>query len=108
VRAAHRVFGPGAASKSVLAGLMALFLLIASTLSVSHTLHQALHRDGTVNGHFCLVCSLAKGHVSGPETSFALAVAVLSVWFCFCLLQDSLLPRGVDHRVAHGRAPPTY
>jgi hypothetical protein len=73
VRVAHRAFGHGAAPKPVLAGLMALLLLVASVLSVSHSLHQSLHRDGSVNGHLCLVCSFAKGHASGPAATVALA-----------------------------------
>ena len=105
VRAAHRALGLGAASGAVLAGLLSLLLLIASTLSVSHSLHQSLHRDGALNGHLCLVCSFAKGHAGGPEAAFALAVAVLPVLFYLCILQGPL-PRGFDYRVAYGRAPP--
>ena len=108
VRTAHRAFDPGTGPKSVLAGLMALLLLVASTLSVSHSLHKSLHRDGALNGHFCLVCSLAKGHASSPEAAFALAVVVLPVLYFLCLLQSSALPRGFDHRVAYGRAPPIH
>jgi hypothetical protein len=85
---------------------MALLLVVASTLSVSHSLHKSLHRDGALSGHLCLVCSLAKGHASGPEAAFALGVAVTPVLFYFCILQRSPLPRGFDYRVAHGRAPP--
>jgi hypothetical protein len=108
VRVAHRAFGHGAAPKPVLAGLMALLLLVASVLSVSHSLHQSLHRDGSVNGHLCLVCSFAKGHASGPAATVALAAVVLPVLFCLCLFPSSLLPRGFDYRIAHGRAPPLH
>jgi len=108
VRAAHRAFGSGSASKPVLAGLMALLLLVASLLSVNHSLHQSLHRDGSVNGHLCLVCSFAKGHASGPEAALIFAGVLLPVLLYLCLLPSSSLPRGLDHRVAHGRAPPAH
>jgi hypothetical protein len=85
---------------------MALLLLVASTLSVSHALHQSLHRDGTVSGHLCLVCSFAKGHASGPGAILVLVAAVLPVLFSFCLPQRSPLPRDFDFGVAQGRAPP--
>jgi hypothetical protein len=89
-----------------LAGLLSILLLVASIVSVSHSLHQSLHRDGTLNGHLCLVCSFAKGHAGGPEAALALAFAILPVLFYACILQGSPLPRGIDYRVTHGRAPP--
>jgi hypothetical protein len=85
---------------------MALLLLVAATLSVSHTLHQTLHRDGAMNGHFCLVCSFAKGQVTGPEATFASALAVLSLLFFIRAIHAALLPGGFDYCVSQGRAPP--
>jgi len=106
VRAARRDPGPGAARKAVLASFTALLLVLAATLSVSHTLHQTLHRDGAVTGHFCLVCSFAKGQVTGPEAAFALALAVLSLLFFIRVIHAALAPGGFDYCVSHGRAPP--
>ena len=108
VRAARRASRLGAASKAVLASFMALLLLIAATLSVSHNLHQTLHRDGAVSGHFCLVCSLAKGQVSGPEVLFVLALAVLSLLFYICVIHAARSPGGFDYCVSLGRAPPVW
>ncbi len=105
-RAAQRASGPAAASKAALAGLMALLLLAATLVSVSHALHQSLHRDGSVGAHFCLVCSFAKGQVTGHEGPLALALAVLSLLFCILLAKVSPVPGGLDYCVSRGRAPP--
>jgi hypothetical protein len=90
---------------SALGGLLALLLLVATTFSVSHALHQSLHHDGAGSGHLCLACSFAKGQVS--VAAVGLFVAVL--FFC-CLW--GVCPVGVspssgrDYRVSPSRAPP--
>jgi hypothetical protein len=85
---------------------MALLLLIASTLSVSHSLHQSLHRDGSLSGHFCLVCAFAKGQADSPVAPLVLAMAGLSLLFSIRLFLGSLLPGSFDYCLSLGRAPP--
>jgi hypothetical protein len=105
VRAAQRAFS-SIAPKAVLSGLVALLLLIASTLSVSHSLHQALHRDAAPGGHLCLVCSFAKGQAESTGFPLALLFASLSLLFCLRIIQGSLLPGCFDYCLSLGRAPP--
>jgi hypothetical protein len=95
----------GRMPKSAVGGLLALSLLFATAFSVSHALHQSLHQDGPGSGHFCLVCSFAKGQVSTA------VVAVVSAVLTFCCLwwvrlaSTNSLPR-FDYRFSPSRAPP--
>jgi hypothetical protein len=101
----RRLSGLGRVAKPALAGLLAALLLVSATLSVSHALHQSLHRDGAANNHFCLVCSFAKGQVSAADVALASA---LVVFFCLCGIRaakPSPLP-GFDYRLSPSRAPP--
>ena len=90
---------------SALGGLLALLLLVATTFSVSHALHQSLHHDGAGSGHLCLACSFAKGQVGVAALGLFVAVLV------FCCLRG-VCPVGVspssgrDYRVSLSRAPP--
>jgi len=94
-------------AKSALAGLLALLLLVAGAISVNHALHQSLHNDKAANSHFCLLCSFAKGQVSGAEV--ALISAVLS-FFCFCgvRLANTSIVAAIDYRLSPSRAPPSF
>jgi hypothetical protein len=95
----------GRVAKSALAGLLALFVLIASTASVSHELHKALHPNGTTTSHFCLVCSLAKGHVAAADVAPLLALFTIVFLFSVPALKLLVLPVS-DRRLAAGRGPP--
>jgi len=106
LRAAQRSWCPGAAPKAVLSGIVALLLLVAATLSVNHTLHRSLHNDGSLNGHFCLVCAFAKGQANSPDVPLALAFYVALVLFCIRIAEISFMPGGFDYRLTYGRAPP--
>jgi hypothetical protein len=91
--------------QAALVGLLALFLLVASTLSVSHTLHQALHGSDPAGAHLCLLCSLVKGQVSVAEGVFLLAALVLC-WFACTHIYRLPLFSGFDYRLSPSRAPP--
>jgi hypothetical protein len=90
---------------SALGGLLALLLLVATTFSVSHELHQSLHQDRAANGHFCLVCSFAKGQVSVAAVAVFSAVLVFCCLWGVCPLGTSPFP-GFDYRTSPSRAPP--
>jgi hypothetical protein len=86
-------------------GLLALVLLVATFLSASHALHQSLHDDAAGNGHFCLLCSFAKGQVSAAAVAlFSVALVACCLW-CVCPANTSFSP-GLDYRLAPSRAPP--
>jgi hypothetical protein len=105
VQLGRTLSGPGRVPTSALSGMLALLLLVATTFSVSHALHQSLHHDGAGGDHLCLACLLAKGQVSVSAAGLFIAVLM----FC-CLWGVS--PVGVssssgrDYRVSPSRAPP--
>jgi hypothetical protein len=93
------------AAKSALAGLLALFVLVATTSSVSHGLHQVLHPNAPASSHLCLICSLAKGQVTAADVAPALALFSLVLLFSVPTLKTVALPAS-DCRLAPSRAPP--
>jgi hypothetical protein len=106
VRAALRLFVPGAAPKAVIAALMALLIMAAAILSVSFALHQTLHHDPTLDSHLCLICSLVKGQASGTEAPIRLQLGALGLVLFVAILAYSFLPVGFDYSLFRGRAPP--
>jgi hypothetical protein len=89
-----------------LTALLALLLLAAATLSVSHALHQNLHRDGAPGSHFCLVCSLAKGQLTTADAAATFLFLVLT--FLFALPREAISRlASPDYRLPPSRAPPT-
>jgi hypothetical protein len=90
---------------SALGGFLALLLLVATTFSVSRALHQSLHHDGAGNGHFCLVCSFAKGQVSAAAVAPVAAALVFCCLWGICRIVISPFP-GFDYRTSPSRAPP--
>jgi len=92
-------------SKAALGGLLALLLLVASALSVSHELHQAAHPQGSANAHLCLLCSLAKGQVSVAAAGPIFAAVV----FCFLFrarLTAASPGLSAERSPSQSRAPP--
>jgi hypothetical protein len=92
-------------SGRALAALLAVLLLLAAILSVSHALHQCLHDEGAANGPVCLICSFAHGQVSAVPVAFVLGVFVFPCLWSFRLVSTFALP-GFDYRLAPSRAPP--
>ena len=90
---------------SALSGALAVLLLVAMTLSVSHTLHSLLHRDLAGNGHLCLACSLIKGQVSAAAVALVSTVLVLGCFWVICLVHTTPFC-GFDYRTSPSRAPP--
>jgi len=88
-----------------LGGLLVFLLLLATTFSISHVLHQSLHHDDAGSGHFCLLCSFAKGQVSAAAVALFLAVLVFCCLWGVCRAIISPFP-GFDYRTSPSRAPP--
>jgi hypothetical protein len=105
VQQATTLEAAGSVARKALAGLLALLLLAATTLSVNHVLHQTLHQNDSSNHHLCLLCSFAKGQVSLTEVPF-----VSAALFLFILLgvrpADFIFLAGRDYRLSPSRAPP--
>jgi hypothetical protein len=92
-------------SQSALGSLLALLLLIATTASVSHALHQSLHQDGSANSHICLACSFAKGQLSVTATTLLGAVVLFSCLWGIRRITASP-STGFEYRFSLSRAPP--
>ena len=103
----QRSFGLNATFRAALAGLLAVLLLLATTLSVSHALHKSLHLQDGTSTHFCLVCSLVKGQVSTAE------VGLVSGPLLLCILSISRLAtvspvEEFEYSPSQSRAPPRW
>ena len=92
-------------SKSALAGLLALLLLVAATFPASEALHAKLHQGTSLPGHFCLVCSFAQGQVSSADVTVWLAVLSLGLFVSVCLAHSSWVSVS-SSRLFAARAPP--
>jgi hypothetical protein len=90
--------------KPAVAGILALLLIVAATLAVSHSLHRALHPGATEN-HLCLICSLVKGEVGTADVSAIFALFVCALWF-FHPHFTFVVPIVIDQRLDRSRAPP--
>jgi hypothetical protein len=92
------------AAKAILVGLLAVLLVVAASISVSHALHQSLHDNGKA-GHLCLVCMLVKGQVSAADVPVVFTVFLATLFF-FAPLVSAAKFAVVDRRLSPGRAPP--
>jgi len=105
VEQARTLEATGTIARRALAGLLALLLLAATTLSAAHLLHQTLDQNGSTKHHLCLLCSFAKGQVNATEVTFAAAALLLLVNLGIPQAEFSFLAAG-DHRLSLSRAPP--
>jgi hypothetical protein len=105
VRLKRTVSAAGRWASFTLAGLLSLFLLAVSILSVSPTLHQCLHHDSDAKDHFCLVSVFASGQVSTADAAGAVVLPVLPGVSTLLLLQSEPVA-SPDRRLAPSRAPP--
>jgi hypothetical protein len=99
------VSGLSRVATPALAGLLGLMLLVSGAVSVSNALHQLLHHDASDGSHFCLVCSIAKGHV----TTAVVATSPAPRAVCFIstrLAAHAAALLGFDYRISPSRAPP--
>lgn len=82
-----------------------MLLSLSAAFSVSGKLHQSLHHGGAADGHFCLLCCLAKGHVSTPEVAQVSPVPIQTA--VTRPRQPFSRPlTGFDYALPPGRAPP--
>jgi hypothetical protein len=96
---------PGQTAKTAVAALLAAVLLASALLSANHALHQLLHQDNGGKAHLCLICSLAKGQVSGAEAAAISVVFVLS-WMGILRHFNSALIASFDYQLSPSRGPP--
>jgi hypothetical protein len=95
----------GFGARSALAALLAVLFSVAAFVSVSHGLHRALHLKTATVTHVCLICSLAKGHVTVADALPVLALLAAVLVFSLPVLQKVRYGAS-DRRLAPSRAPP--
>ena len=97
--------GYGRIPRAALVGLLTFFLPVAAAFSVSHALHHFLRHNSATDGHFCLVCSFAKGQVSAAPT---VLMSVVVVFYRVEGVRLATIPAfpGCDYRTPPSRAPP--
>jgi hypothetical protein len=105
VHLGRRLWSFDSISTSALAGLLALLLLVGTSVSIRHSLQSAFPAQGEADHDLCLLCSFAKGQVTTAEVAPVAAGLLLCV--C-CLVFFCGLPSfpGFDYRLSPGRAPP--
>ena len=94
-------------AKSALAGLLAILFLVATTVSVTHSLHHSLPGNDSAGSHSCLLCSLAKGQVASADTAPIAAFLALYLVFAAGLAKVSATASW-DYRFSPSRAPPIF
>jgi hypothetical protein len=94
----------GSIAKTALASFLVMLLLIAATVSTTHSLHRSFI-GGQDNHHLCLLCALAKGQVSAAEVALVLGVIVFTCVPGFRPARTAPLPDS-DYRLSPSRAPP--
>ena len=92
-------------AKSALAGLLAILFLLATTVSVTHSLHHSLPGNHSAGSHSCFLCAFAKGQVASADT------APIAAFLALCLVSTVHLakvsaPANWDYRFSPSRAPP--
>ena len=88
-----------------LAGLLAVLLLLAATLSANHSLHRLLHQDGA-STHLCLACSMVHGQLDWAEAGLTSAIFIFALLIGLRLVGAPDLPH-TDYRLSPSRAPPS-
>jgi len=94
-----------AATRSALAGFLALLLLFSLTVAASPSLHKCLHPDAADGNHLCVVCLLANGQINAPHMAVMTAVLVLAIFPLLPRLELPV-PGFVGDRLSQGRGPP--
>jgi hypothetical protein len=84
---------------------LSVLLVLATAFAVSHSLHRLLHDDGNVGHSFCLLCSFAKGQVTGTDPGLISIVAVLSLLGPVASAPDGFF-QGYDCLLSPSRGPP--
>jgi hypothetical protein len=91
--------------KPALAGLMAGLILLLALVASSESLHHQFHGNSTDGQSPCAICSVVRGHMDAPAST--LPQAAVSMFFAWTLPRvESAMPHPVDYSVASSRGPP--
>jgi hypothetical protein len=87
--------------------LLAILFLLATTVSVTHSLHHSLPGNHSAGSHSCFLCAFAKGQVASADTAPIAAFLALYLVFAAGLAKVSA-PASWDYRFSPSRAPPFF
>ncbi len=91
--------------KPALAGLMAGLVLLLALVASSECLHHQLHGSATDGPSPCAICSVVRGHMDAPISVLPEAAVALVVAWTLPRI-ESAMPQPVDGSVASTRGPP--
>jgi hypothetical protein len=91
--------------KPALAGLMAGLVLLLALVASSESLHHQVHGGSTDGQSPCAICSVVRGHMDAPAST--LPQAAMPMFFAWTLPRiESAMLHAVDCSVASSRGPP--
>jgi hypothetical protein len=91
--------------KPALAGLMAGLVLLLAMVASSESLHHQFHGSSTDGQSPCAICSVVRGHMDAPAST--LPQTAVPMFFAWTLPRiESTMPQPVDYSVASSRGPP--
>ena len=93
------------AAQPALAGLLAVAVLVITTLSVCPSLHRVLHEAAGATTTGCVVCLFAHGQVHAVDTVVVQATQVVRRPGSVRLPRTAVVGRS-DCRLSPSRAPP--
>jgi len=88
-----------------LAGLLACLILLLTLAASSPGLHHQLHATADHDQTPCAVCTITKGQLAAPVVAVSEVFASLPLAWTLAQVQV-LHPRAVDLSVASSRGPP--
>jgi hypothetical protein len=92
--------------KSVLAGLLAAFILLVNTFACDSAFHKHLHADPGHSGHNCALCLFLHGQVDSADVAIIKDFFVASMTACQPAT-DTFGNSSLDLRLSPSRAPPS-
>jgi len=100
----HSTARPG---KSVLAGLLAVLILLVSAFSGDSSLHQRLHADPFHSGHNCALCLFLHGNIDSADVA-AIKDSFVASLVSHQSVRESFEISLLDSRLSPARAPPHF
>jgi len=92
-------------TKPALASLMAGLILLVALVASSESLHHRIHGSSTDGQSPCAICSVVRGHIDAPTSTSPEACVTLFIAWTLPHF-ESAVPPAVDVSVASSRGPP--